>query len=99
MSISAEGVYNFLTSSEAQGKALMTIDLDDFPKHQHQKLLVAIDEAQDNYAAVFQVDGEKPMGAVVVEDADGGDGYTLTSDTYMVCVFYEHSPKRPSENS
>lgn len=91
MSISAEAAYNFLTSPEAQGKALVAIDLDDFPKDQHQKLLVAIDEAQDTYAAVFQVDGEKPVGAVVVEDADS-DGYTLTPDTYMVCVFYEHSP-------
>lgn len=93
MNISAEGVFNFLTNSEAEGTRLISVDLDDFPKHQHPQLLVAIDEAQDGYAALFQDDAESSMGSVIVEDDAflAGD-YTLTQDTYVVCVFYEASP-------
>ena len=93
MKISAEALHSNLIGPDAP--RLAVINLDEFPPADRPKVLTAMDEAQDSYAAVFQK-GEERIGAVIVEDDDSRkSGFkTLTQDTYMICVFFARTPSK-----
>ena len=85
MSISAEAAYNFLTSPEAQGKALVAIDLDDFRKTNTKDCLLPLTRHRHLCGSV-PGRWRKACGAVVVEDADGRRLYLNTRHLHGVCV-------------